>query len=407
AATVETGAVVTLKVTTTFPYLDPDDAPQGSATIPVYTSPRELRPDEIKGWSYSGEGSLDADVSKAIYSAPDHVPSANPEAIAVNINLHRKGQFMLISNITILGDEKVTYLRVDENYLNPNNKGKAALYLYGSFGADPGTSKRSVKIDGTSVDIDLWSPGILRCLIDREIFGAIEISSNNKVVASSVLRKFKGAFLYTRYHGGVLNAGSPNALKETTTFNLVYRGFGAPCPTGLDLLFEFDGSLAEGTEAQFTLSGSAAVTAPSANGCPTTASVSLPSSSGLQPVNPLSVSGFSIFHGYVNDIQGGIEVKIDYNINNVVDGVIVQRSDCNGTSYDPPRTLGVGFEGFNLKPINLQFWGTDELTLKDGVELKSGRQSTGILIEAWDNTIGNPTHYETDGLMAATFANSF
>jgi hypothetical protein len=30
--------------------------------------------------------------------------------------------------------------------------------------------------------------------------------------------------------------------------------------------------------------------------------------------------------------------------------------------------------------------------------------SSGILIEAWDGT-GNPSHYETDGLMPATFRN--
>jgi len=155
AATVEQGAVIELKLTTTFPYVDPDDVPTGSATTPVYTSPRALRPDEIKGWSYNGEGSLDPDGSKAIYMAPDHVPSANPEAIAVNINLHRKGQFMLIANMTVLGEEQVTYLRVDEDYLSPLNKGKCAMYLYGSFGTDAGAGKRSVKVDGLDAAIDL------------------------------------------------------------------------------------------------------------------------------------------------------------------------------------------------------------------------------------------------------------
>lgn len=407
AATVQTGDVITLKVTTTFPRLDPDDQPQSGNTVPVYTSPRELRPDEIKGWSYSGEGSLDAETSKAIYTAPDHVPSKNPEAVAVNINLHRKGQFMLVSNITVLGDQGVKYLRVDEDYLSPLYKGKCGLYIYGSFGADPGAGKRSVTIDGTEVEVGLWSPAILLCYIDREITGAIAVMSNNKVIARSVLRKFKGSFLYTRFQGGNLNAGNPDALKETTKFDLVYRGFGAPCPAGLDLVFEFDQSLAEGTEAHFNLSGKASVTAPASEGrCEVTSAVSLPGSSGLQPINPLSVSGFSIFHCYVKDIEGGIEIKIDYNINNVVSGVIVSRTDCHGTSYDPPRTLNVGFEGFNLKPINLRFWGTDELAIKDADELKSNRVASNILIEAWDNTIGDPTQYESDGLMPATFANA-
>lgn len=405
-ATVQTGDVIELKVTTTFPRLDPDDQPATNKTVPVYTSPRELRPDEIRGWSYSGEGSLEWEGAKAIYQAPDHVPSGNPEAVAATINLHRKGDFMLIANITVLGNQGVRYLKVEENYLKDTVSGKCRLYIYGSFGADPGAGKRSVKLEGVEVPVTFWSPAVLACAIDREIFGAIEISSNNKVIARSVLRKFTGKFLYTRYQGGLANSGHPDALKETTTFKLVYRGFGAPCPADINQLFQFDLSLAKGTVADYSLSGSAAVTAPAGTDhCAVTTSVSLTAVSGLQFLNPLTLASFSKFKAYVTETANGIQIKIDYVLNDAMQNVIVTRTDCTGTSHDPARTLNVGFEGFNLKPIDLRFIGTDELSLNNTDVLNSPRMSSNILVEAWDNTVGDPTQYESDGLMPATFRN--
>ena len=402
-ATTDVSGSVNLKVTTTFPLLDPDDAPPGTTTRPVYTTPRLLRPDEILGWTYQGEGILISRTAEGFYTAPDHIPAANPEAVAVNIKMHRKGQFMLISNITVLGNNGVDYLRVDEDYLKAGNNGQPVLYLYGHFGNNPGAGNGSVKIDGNDMVINVWSPTIIVCRIDREISGAIEIIANNHTVATSVLRKFTGSFLYTRYHGGVLNSGNPDALKETSRFDLVYRGFGAPCPANVDQLFQFDAGLAKGTEAHFTFSGSAAVTMPGT--CPYTTSVSLPTSSGLQPVNPLSVNGDSHFKCIVNDVEGGIDVTFDYNINNVVTGVIVTRTNCNGSSQDNPRSLSAGIEGFHNQPISMAFDGVTGLKLKGTNELTSFPISSGILIEAWDGT-GNPSHYETDGLMPATFGSN-
>src|SRR5207244_9426303 len=130
---------------------------------------------------------------------------------------------------------------VDEDYKKAGNDGNCMLYMYGSFGTDPGAGKRSIKINGTTVESDLWSPGIIRCKIDREISGAIEIASNGKTVVRSVLRNSTGTLVYNRYHGGVANAGSTNPLKEMTEFKIVYRGFGAPPPSDLDLLFHLTG----------------------------------------------------------------------------------------------------------------------------------------------------------------------
>lgn len=403
-ATVEMEAFLEFKVTTTFPRIDPDDAPAGTYTIPVLKKPRSLRPDEIKGWNYAGEGSLEPDGSWAFYTAPDHEPAVNPEAVVVNINMHRKGQFMVVSNVTVLAGHGVDYLHVDEDFLKLGNNGKCMLYMYGAFGSDPGAAKRSVKINGTLVETDLWSPSVIRCRIDQAIFGPIEIAADGHVVARSVLRKFKGKFIYERFHGGVLNAGSSNALKETAEFLLVYRGFGKPCPPDVNPVFLFvGGNLSEGTEAKYTLRGSASVSTPVVNGCVSTTSVSLPETTGWYFIEPESLSGLTGFKAEAKDIEGGIEVKIWYQLDNIITGVQVQRtSSCGPGSFDPPRPLGVSLQGFMNKPINLEYWGTDELKLKGTNELKSNMMSSGILIEAWDGT-GSPSHYETDGLMRATF----
>ncbi len=407
-STVEQEAVITLKLTTRFPRLDPDDSPSGDNTAPVYTSPRPLRIDEVKGWSYSGEGSLDADVSSAVYVAPDHVPAANPEAVSVSIDMHRKGQFLLLASITVLGNNGVKWLQVDEDFKKESNNGKCALYIYGSFGSDPGAGKRSVTIEGTPAEIDLWSPGILRCFIDKTISGAIEIKTNDKVIATSVLRKFESNFLYTRYHGGLLNSGNPDALKETAKFHLVYRGFGDACPADVDPLFEFDGGLAVGSEVDYTLSGKASITAfAGADHCEVTTIVALPGATGWKPLSTPSAIGLYLFITHVQAVKDGIIVQIDFSADDVQENVRVKRTDCNGSYLDPPKTLGVSFEGFNMKPIELKFYGTHELALKNGDKINSTPLSSGILTEAWDNTAGDPTQYESDGFVPASFENTY
>lgn len=401
SATVEQQSFLELKVMTTFPRIDPDDAPPGTYTMPVLKTQRKLRPDEIKGWDYAGEGTLEPDGSWAFYTAPDHEPNVNPEAVTAKINMHRKGQFLVLSNITVLGGHAVDYLMVDEDDFSPLNGGMCMLYMYGNFGTDPGAGHRSVKINGVSVAVNLWTPGIIRCKIDEEIFGPIEIAANNHVVASSVLRKFKGTFEYERFHGGLLNSGSSNALKETTKFTLVYRGFGKPCPPGIDLVFPINRTLASGTDARYRLSGSASVSTPPVNGCVNTTSVTLPATSGTYLLDEPSIAGQTGFQCEVKDKEGGIEIKIWYVLDDIITGVRVHRtSTCGPGSDDPPRPLGVGLEGFSNKTINLEFWDTDGLKLKGTNELKSNLMSSGILIEAWD---GTSNHYETDGLMRATF----
>lgn len=405
---VNTEEEVTLKVTTRFPYVDPDDQPKGQATTPVYTAPRELRPDEIKGWTYQGEGILISRGAQAFYTAPKKVPDANPEAIVANIQMHRKGQFMLLANMTVVNNKNVTYLMVDENDQSPLNGGKCMLYMYGSFGADPGTGKRSVTINSTAVEVDLWAPTFIRCKIDGKISGLIDIQANGKQIAQSTLRKFTGKFIYERFQGGVLNSTTKEPLKESVVFDLVYRGFGKPCPASVTPILPDENTLANGTEAHFTLSGSATVVTPPKPGkCATTTSVSLPLSSGMQPMQSpslMTTNGYKVQRWETAD---GISVKIWLVIKEVITGVRVKRTDCTGSSLDAPRTLGVGFEGFGNKLIPLVFSGTSGLLLKDPNGLTSSKLTSNILIDAWDGTGEAPTHYDSDGGVPATFKNAY
>jgi len=400
-ATVEQGGSVNLKVTTLFPLVDPDDQP----TVVVPKMPRELTADEIKGWKYAGEGILVSRGAQGFYTAPDHEPAANPEVINVNIQMHRKGQFMLVSNITVLTKYHVDYLQVDEDEIRNGQNGKCSLYMYGSFGTDPGAGNRTIKIAGTTTAVTVWSPAVIVCKIDQVISGEIILTANGKTLAKSNLHKYTGVFTYNRFHGGLINSQNINALKETTDFTLVYRGFGQACPASITPLFQFEATLALGSFAGFTLSGSAAVSTPATvSPCITTTSVTLPTKTGLEPLDPLSRSMLSYFKARVKDIEGGIEVKMEFVMQDVLTGVKVQRTNCNGTSFDPPKSLQAGFEGFSNKPISLVFAGTTGLKLKGTDQLVSNKMSSGILIEAWDGT-ETPSHYQVDGLLSATFRN--
>jgi hypothetical protein len=243
------------------------------------------------------------------------------------------------------------------------------------------------------------------CKIDHQISGEIVLNVNGKIATKSNLRKYTGTFNYTRYHGGLINSSNTNALKESHDFTLVYRGFGAPCPANIKPMFEFDATLAFGTFVGYSLSGSASVTTPATvDICVTTTSCSLPTTTGLEPLSPLSQSALSYFKVHVKDISGGIEVKMEFVKQSVLSNVIVKRANCRITSYDTPRVLQATFEGFDNKAINLDFSGTNALKLSGANQISSNKLSTSILIEAWDGT-ETPSHYQIDGLVPAVFKN--
>ncbi|RXK60428.1 hypothetical protein ESA94_08135 [Lacibacter luteus] len=63
----------------------------------------------IKGWSLAGAGNLAPNQQKATYTAPATVPNApNPVAISVNIDLNKKGKFLVVKHIKISNDGEIS-----------------------------------------------------------------------------------------------------------------------------------------------------------------------------------------------------------------------------------------------------------------------------------------------------------
>jgi len=128
------------------------------------TGPSKLAAREVGDWSYNGKGHLTPSGATAEYTAPAQAPSANPEAVSVNLKLNMPGVFQLISNITVLGDHHIDYLLVDETEMDEAGSSyRSRLYIYGNFGNDPGAGKRSVKINGDNMNVVFWTPDLILC----------------------------------------------------------------------------------------------------------------------------------------------------------------------------------------------------------------------------------------------------
>lgn len=164
--------------------VDPEDIllpnPDGSPM----TDPFKVVDETVKGWQYSGAGSLSGNGAMAAYKAPPAVPSQNPEAVMAEIKYPRPGKFFLVANITILSDLHIDYLQVNETEVNvPGTQYESRLMIYGNFGNDPGVGKRSVKINGSPLNIVFWTPKLIVCDIYSQgplSSGAVEVQSNSK-----------------------------------------------------------------------------------------------------------------------------------------------------------------------------------------------------------------------------------
>ncbi len=160
-ALVDPGAQLELKVMATIPD-DFGDIPQpdGHPVMQPYRPGNNY----FGAWDYSGGGSLDGQGNQAHYQAPNAVPQVNPEAVSVTVKMKRKGQFLLVSNITIRTEFHIDYMQVDETDVHIGGLDyPSRLWIYGSFGEDPGKNKRSVKINNTAVTVAFWTPGLIAC----------------------------------------------------------------------------------------------------------------------------------------------------------------------------------------------------------------------------------------------------
>lgn len=215
---VDPGAQLDLKVLATIPEDDVDvPDPSGGPVTQSYQPGNRY----LGAWSYAGEGSLNGNGNKAHYMAPNIVPKINPEAISVAVNMKRKGQFQLVSNITIRTDFHIDYMQVDETEENRSGLNyPSRLWLYGSFGEDPGKGKRSVKINNGEVTVAIWSPGYIACDIPTagsSSSGMVEITSGEKTTS-----KLLNEWLVDLYYDKVESPGG--ALTKKINFVLRFRG---------------------------------------------------------------------------------------------------------------------------------------------------------------------------------------
>jgi hypothetical protein len=181
---VDPGAQLDMKVMITLPETELD-IPSWDGT-PVY-QPYEPHSSYFGAWSYAGEGTLSGKGTRAHYQAPNKVPKINPEAVSVEVKMKRKGQFFLVSNITIRTDFHIDYMQVDETEKNGGGLNyPSRLYIYGSFGDDPGAAKRLVKINGGAVTVAYWTAGLIVCdipAVGPYSSGMVQVTSGNKAAA--------------------------------------------------------------------------------------------------------------------------------------------------------------------------------------------------------------------------------
>ncbi|MBN8788348.1 MAG: hypothetical protein J0I84_14750 [Terrimonas sp.] len=217
-ALVDPGAQLDLRVMATVPE-DYGDIPQpdGSPLMQPYQPGSEY----FGAWNYVGGGSLEGQGNKAHYQAPNAVPTINPEAVSVAVKMKRKGQFLLVSNITIRTEFHIDYMQVDETEVHAGGLDyPSRLWIYGSFGEDPGKSKRAVKINNVAVIVAFWTPGVIACDIPTlgpSSSGMVEVLSG-KTSAQKLLNEW----LVDMYYNKVESPGG--ALTKKVNLVLRFRG---------------------------------------------------------------------------------------------------------------------------------------------------------------------------------------
>ncbi|MBN8858822.1 MAG: hypothetical protein J0H29_10565 [Sphingobacteriales bacterium] len=217
-ALVDPGAQLDLRVMATVPD-DYGDIPQpeGSPVMQPYHPGNEY----LGAWSYAGAGSLEGQGNKTHYHAPNSAPKVNPEAVSVAVKMKRKGQFLLVSNITIRTEFHIDYMQVNETEVHTGGLDyPSRLWIYGSFGEDPGKSKRSVKINNVAVTVALWTPGMIACDIPASgpyASGMVEVASE-----AAAATKLLNEWLVDMYYDKVESPGG--ALTKKVKLVLRFRG---------------------------------------------------------------------------------------------------------------------------------------------------------------------------------------
>ncbi|GAO42608.1 hypothetical protein [Flavihumibacter petaseus] len=177
-ATIDPGGQLDLRVMCTLPEDYPEIIIPGQTPV---NEPAPVKSRFLGAWDYSGDGILEGEGGRRHYTAPNQAPRINPEAISVEVKMKRKAQLMLVSNITIRTEFHIDYMQVDETEMNhPQATYPGRLWIYGSFGDDPGVAKRSVKVNNEALNVVFWTAGMILCDIP-----SVGTSASGPVVVES------------------------------------------------------------------------------------------------------------------------------------------------------------------------------------------------------------------------------
>jgi len=351
-ARVGTGEKLQLAVMATLPE-GMEKYPQADGSY--ITGPYQLAAREVGDWTYNGKGHLIPSGATAEYTAPAQVPAANPEAVSVKLKLNMPGDFQLVSNITVLGDHRIDYLRVDETERDENGEHyPSRLCVYGNFGNDPGAGKRSVKINGYNLSVAFWTPTLILC--DLPTSGLY--SSGSVVVSCDAFTdtKMLNEWLISLEY---MKVESPDAsLTRRFELNIRLRG-------------DADGFMKEGQHSLFSytdinINSSGVVNMPAgtfsthteADGC----SDHTVSWDKLEDVTVRRIR-HNIFDpgvsGEVVHVPDGFKVKLRFNSGNILRCTRVEKS-CSGDAVTNIVMEPIVLAGYEDQEIHFQYSGAGQ-----------------------------------------------
>ncbi len=385
---VQPGAHITLKVMGVIPESAPDADPVPINEGDAVNQPFMVPAGQLGNWNYSGEGSLQGDGNKAYYQAPGSVPRINPEAVSIEVKSKGKGQFILVSNITIDQEFHIDYLQVDETDMNTGGLNyPSRLWIYGNFGEDPGQNKRSVKVSGKSMPVAVWTPEKIACDIPASgiyASGMVEVATTTKSAG-----KLLNYWVVDMYYDKVESPGG--ALTRKILFNLHFRG-------------DADGFLREGqasmvNETNLHVNSRGLIEMPSgsftshvtADGC------------GDYTVTWDAIHNLEVwrskytdpggFSGRVQHRPGGFDVKLQF----MAKGALMSHRkyvDCHSGSTNDDVWEDIEMQGFHNTVIPVRFSQSgSKVTIKAGaMPVKTGTGvATGLYFDAADYVPANFT----------------
>jgi hypothetical protein len=281
------------------------------------------------------------------------VEKKEPEEKKVQVEVDKKKSNVKIINIPTIPVSqavKMDFLVVEEF--------SSYLYIYGSFGPDPGEERRSIAVltftDYESytkiTNVVLWSPNLIICQIPSEGNG-----SKGKVIvrvdndsAVRPLYEYNGVLNYVRPQGGV-----NGSLAEKIKFHIRLRGDGDPTTANINLS-NLNFNVHVQSYAVWEVGGHGTSNYNNSEGC-ATVKVMWDSASGKTYVRPHSGNASDrVWYSDVKPKKDGFDITLHFIKEQVISSRITT-SPCNGDPIIVDRKDDLTFDTFANAVIPLRF----------------------------------------------------